>query len=65
MTPKHHLKGFASMSKERRREIASKGGASVPAENRAFVVDNALAVRAASKGGSASRRPKKNLTPDG
>jgi general stress protein YciG len=29
-------RGFAAMSPERRREIASKGGASVPNEKRAF-----------------------------
>lgn len=51
------LKGFAAMDPERRREIARKGGASVPAEKRAFAVDRDLAVGAGGKGGKVSRRP--------
>ncbi len=48
-------RGFASMSPERRREIARKGGASVPADKRSFSKDRALAATAGSKGGEASR----------
>lgn len=44
-------RGFAAMDAERRREIARKGGASVPAEKRSFAHDHDLAVRAGRKGG--------------
>jgi general stress protein YciG len=44
-------RGFASMSEERRREIASKGGKSVPADKRAFSMNPALASEAGRKGG--------------
>ena len=36
-------RGFASMDLERQREIASKGGRSVPAEKRSFSQDRELA----------------------
>jgi general stress protein YciG len=61
-TPKKPaLRGFACMTPERRREIARKGGAAVPANKRSFSKDAKLAASAGSKGGSASRgggRPK-------
>lgn len=44
-------RGFASMDPERQREIARKGGASVPAEKRAFSQNHALASEAGRKGG--------------
>lgn len=56
-----HLRGFASMTPERRREIAAKGGASVPAEKRAFATDRGLASKAGSKGGAISKRPQNKL----
>ena len=40
---------------ERRREIARKGGASVPGEKRSFAKDRDLAASAGRKGGEASR----------
>jgi general stress protein YciG len=49
------IRGFAAMSKERRTEIARKGGASVPAAKRSFARDRDLAASAGSKGGEASR----------
>ncbi|ANY84578.1 stress-induced protein (plasmid) [Microvirga ossetica] len=51
-------RGFASMSEERRREIASKGGKSDPAEKRHFSQNTAPASQAGRKGGqnSPSRR---------
>jgi general stress protein YciG len=49
-------RGFAAMSAERRREIASKGGASVPDEKRTFSKDKVLAAEAGRKGGNRSRR---------
>jgi general stress protein YciG len=48
-------RGFAAMSPERRREIARKGGGSVPPEKRSFAKNRDLAQSAGSKGGSASR----------
>ncbi len=44
-------RGFAAMSKDKQREIASKGGKSVPPEKRSFSQDRELAVRAGTKGG--------------
>ena len=41
------------MNPERRREIARKGGASVPDEKRSFSQDRALAAAAGRKGGEA------------
>lgn len=46
--------GFASMEEERRREIASKGGKSVPGEERSFSRDHELAAEAGRRGGEAS-----------
>lgn len=51
---RRHLRGFASMTPERRLEIARKGGASVPADRRAFATNRALASEAGRKGGEAS-----------
>jgi uncharacterized protein len=48
--------GFASMSLERRREIASMGGRSIPDASRAFFKQRDLAREAGRKGGLASRR---------
>ncbi len=44
-------RGFASMSPEKQREIASKGGRSVPPERRSFSQDAGLAAAAGRKGG--------------
>lgn len=46
-----HLRGFASLSPERRAEIARKGGASVPAAKRSLAQDRQLASSAGRKGG--------------
>lgn len=48
-------RGFAAMDPERRREVARKGGASVPAAKRSFSKDRDLAATAGAKGGSSSR----------
>lgn len=45
-------RGFAAMDPERRREIARKGGASVPADKRSFSKSRELAVKAGHLGGS-------------
>lgn len=47
-------RGFASMDLERQREIASKGGRSVPAEKRSFSQDRELASAAGRKGGQST-----------
>jgi len=44
-------KGFASMTPERRREVASKGGKAVKPQNRSFSRDKDLAREAGKKGG--------------
>jgi uncharacterized protein len=46
-------RGFASMDDEKQREIARKGGESVPAEERSFSRDRELASEAGRKGGEA------------
>lgn len=56
-------RGFASMSKERVREIAAKGGRSVPNELRAFSVNKELAISSGKKGGSRKRKNKKVAVP--
>lgn len=48
-------RGFAAMNPEKRRAIAAKGGASVPADKRSFATKKGLAASAGSKGGMASR----------
>lgn len=53
-------RGFASMSPEKRREIAKLGGAAVKPEDRAFSKNPTLASDAGRRGGSATRGgPKK------
>jgi general stress protein YciG len=47
-------RGFAAMDKDRQREIARKGGASVPDEKRSFSQNRDLAANAGRKGGEAS-----------
>jgi general stress protein YciG len=47
-------RGFASMDDEKQRDIASKGGQSVPAEKRSFSQDRDLASEAGKKGGENS-----------
>ena len=48
---KKSRRGFASMSPEKQREIASMGGRSVPPEKRSYSQDRALASNAGQKGG--------------
>jgi uncharacterized protein len=44
-------RGFASMDEDKQREMASKGGQSVPDEKRSFSQDPELAAEAGRKGG--------------
>jgi general stress protein YciG len=48
-------RGFASMSPEKQREIASKGGKSVPSHKRTFSSNRDLAAEAGRRGGKVSR----------
>ncbi len=48
-------RGFAAMDPERRKEIAKRGGASVPGEKRSFAQNRDLAADAGRKGGATSR----------
>jgi general stress protein YciG len=48
-------RGFASISREKQREIASKGGKSVSSEKRSFSQNRDLAAEAGRKGGQRSR----------
>ncbi len=57
-------RGFASMTLERRREIAARGGANVPKESRHFFKHRELAVEAGRKGGAVSRRTKVAREPE-
>ncbi|MDQ6702941.1 MAG: general stress protein [Pseudomonadota bacterium] len=47
-------RGFASMNTEKQREIARKGGRSVPDEKRSFSQNRQLASEAGRKGGHSS-----------
>ncbi len=53
--PRFNPRGFAAMDPERRREIARRGGASVPSDKRSFAQNRDLASDAGRKGGAASR----------
>jgi uncharacterized protein len=57
-------RGFAAMDKERQREIARKGGASVPDEKRSFSQDRDLAAAAGRKGGEASHGGGRRRSPE-
>lgn len=52
-------RGFASMDQNKQREIASKGGKSVPPEERSFSKDRELASEAGRKGGENSHGGKR------
>lgn len=55
-------RGFAAMDAKKQREIASKGGQSVPAEKRSFSQDHQLAASAGRKGGEQSHASRNNAT---
>lgn len=52
---KSTTRGFASMDPDKRRALASKGGASVPRDKRSFSQNRELAAEAGRKGGATSR----------
>jgi uncharacterized protein len=57
-------RGFASMSPEKQREIARKGGKSVPSEKRSFSQDIGLAAKAGQKGGRAVKSENRSFSRD-
>jgi uncharacterized protein len=61
--PAKQHRGFAAMSEEKRREIARKGGASVPSAKRSFSTNRTLAVEAGRKGGGNSPGPQRRAPP--
>lgn len=56
-------RGFASMDPERQREIARKGGASVPSDKRSFSQNRELAASAGRKGGETSHGSRRIAVP--
>jgi general stress protein YciG len=57
-------RGFAAMDARRQREIASKGGQSVPDEKRSFSQDPSLAAAAGRKGGQSVPAEKRSFSQD-
>jgi general stress protein YciG len=57
-------RGFASLDDERKRQIASKGGQSVPPEKRSFSRDHRLAAEAGRKGGENVRGEVRSFSRD-
>jgi general stress protein YciG len=55
-------RGFASMNPEKQREIARKGGKSVPNEKRSFSQDPQLAASAGRKGGQSIDPSKRSFS---
>jgi general stress protein YciG len=56
--------GFASMTPERRLELARKGGAAVPANRRTFTVNRALAAAAGRAGGKGVKASDRSFARD-
>ncbi len=61
---KKSTRGFVSMSPEKQREIARKGGQSVPAGKRSFSQNAELAVAAGRKGGQSVDPAKRSFSRD-
>jgi uncharacterized protein len=57
-------RGFASMDPDKQREIAQKGGESVPDEKRSFSQDHELASEAGRKGGESVPDEKRSFAQD-
>jgi general stress protein YciG len=57
-------RGFAAMNPERQREIASKGGQSVPPEKRSFSQNRGLAAEAGRRGGESVPAEKRSFSQD-
>ncbi len=61
---KKSKRGFASMSPEKRQEIARKGGLAVPADKRSFAKSPELAAMAGKKGGQSVDPAKRSFSRD-
>lgn len=61
---KTSTRGFASMDAAKQREIARKGGRSVPAEKRSFSRSPELAAEAGRKGGNNVPRERRSFSQD-
>lgn len=57
-------RGLASVSPEKRREVAAMGGRAVPPESRTFAKNPALAREAGRKGGKSVAPEKRSFTQD-
>jgi len=57
-------RGLATLTPERRREIAAMGGRSVPADKRSFSQDRELAAAAGRKGGGKADPAKRSFSVD-
>jgi general stress protein YciG len=57
-------RGFAAMDEDKQREIARKGGASVPDDKRSFSKDPGLASEAGRKGGASVPDDKRSFSQD-
>jgi general stress protein YciG len=57
-------RGFASMTPERRRQIASMGGKAVKPENRSFSRNRKLATESGRKGGSSVKPENRSFSID-
>ena len=55
-------RGFAGMDEAKQRQIASKGGQSVPDEKRSFSQNRALAAEAGRKGGESVPNEKRSFS---
>ncbi len=60
--PATSSRGFASMNEDKQREIARKGGESVPPEKRTFSRNPALAAEAGRKGGESVAREDRSFS---
>lgn len=59
--PRRSTKGFASMDRDRQREIASKGGKAAHAKGTAHEFDSEEARRAGAKGGAAISKNREHM----
>lgn len=57
-------RGFAAMDEIKQREIARKGGESVPAEKRSFSQNHSLAAQAGRKGGQSVAAEDRSFSKD-
>jgi uncharacterized protein len=64
MANENRTRGFASMDGDKQREIARKGGQSVPAEERSFSKDHELASEAGRKGGRSVPAEERSFSKD-